>query len=73
MHPQGATDDEQKKALAAAEALVEKLAIAVPENFKMVDSLLTTARSQNPAVYERLVQRMELAIARAILGETRDP
>ena len=70
MYPQGATDDEQKKALAAAEALVEKNAIAVPENFKMVDSLLTTARSQNPAVYERLVQRMELAIARAILGET---
>lgn len=70
MYPQGATDNEQKKALAAAEALVEKIAIAVPENFKMVESLLTQARSQNPAVYERMVQRMELAIARAILGET---
>ena len=69
-YPSGASEDEQKKALAAAEALIEKVAIAVPSNFELVEELLTSARSQNPAVYERLVQRNELAIARAILGET---
>ncbi len=70
MYPQGAGPDEKKKALDAAEALIEKIAVAVPDNFKMVETLLTSARSQSPAVYERLVQRNELAIARAILGET---
>jgi phage gp29-like protein len=66
----GATADEQQKALAAAEALIEKVAIAVPSNFELVEPLLTSARSQNPAVYETLVNRCELAIARGILGET---
>jgi phage gp29-like protein len=69
-YPSGGGEDEQRKALQAAEALIEKVAVAVPSNFELVEALLTSARSQNPAVYERLVQRNELAIARAILGET---
>lgn len=66
----GASDDEKQKALEAAEAIIEKVAIAIPESFALETELLTTARAQNPSVYERLVQRNELAIARAILGET---
>jgi phage gp29-like protein len=70
MYPAGANDDEKQKALAAAEAIVEKIAIAVPENFQLVKDLLTSARSQNPAVYERLVDKMNYKIARVILGQT---
>lgn len=66
----GASEDEQSKALRAAEAMVEKLAIAVPENFSFVTELLTAARSINPEVYSALVRRMECSIARRILGQT---
>lgn len=66
----GATEDEKNQALEAAEALIEKIAIALPENFELVESLLTSARAQNPAVYEHMVERCELAIARAVLGQT---
>lgn len=69
-YPKGATEDEQRKALAAAESIVEKIAVAVPENFALVEELLTAARSQNPAVYEKLVDRMEMSITRRILGQT---
>jgi phage gp29-like protein len=69
-YPAGATDDEKQKALAAAEAIVEKIAIAVPDNFGLVDQLLAGARTQNPAVYEKLVDRCTMAITRRILGET---
>jgi phage gp29-like protein len=69
-YPQGANADEQQKALAAAEAIVEKIAIAVPDNFGLVQELLTGARTQNPAVYENLVDRCAMAITRRILGQT---
>jgi phage gp29-like protein len=69
-YPQGATDDEQKKALQAAEAVISKIAVAIPENFQLVEELLTAARSQNPAAYEKLHDRMQHAIARRILGQT---
>jgi len=70
LYPSGATADEQTKALAAAESIVEKIAVALPENFQFVKELLTSARSQNPAVYEKLVDRMAMAITRRILGQT---
>lgn len=66
----GATQSERDEALAAAEALIEQIALAVPENFSVIKELLTTTRSQDPAVYEKLVQRMEDSIYRRIKGET---
>lgn len=66
----GATDDEKKQALAAAEAIVNSIAVAVPDSFSMFEDLLTTARSQDPAVYEKLVTRMEQSIRRRIVGQT---
>jgi phage gp29-like protein len=69
-YAQGATDEEKQKALEAAESIVEKIACAVPENFSMVEQLLTAARSQNPDVYKQLVERNETAITRRILGQT---
>lgn len=70
MYPAGGSKDEMNKALAAAEAIVEKIAVAIPENFQMVKELLTSARSQNPAVYEKLINNCKYGIARAILGQT---
>lgn len=70
MYPSGANEDEKKKALAAAEAIVEKIAIAIPENFQMVKELLVSARAQNPAIYENLINRMAANISRAIVGQT---
>jgi phage gp29-like protein len=69
-YPSGATADEKQKALAAAEAMVERVAIAIPENFGLIKELLTSARSQNPAVYKQLIDDQKYAIARAILGQT---
>lgn len=70
MYPSGANADEKQKALAAAEAIVEKIAIAVPENFQLVKELLTSARTQNPAVYKQLIDDQKYQIARAIIGQT---
>ncbi|HKV94894.1 MAG TPA: DUF935 family protein [Candidatus Angelobacter sp.] len=66
----GATPDEKNKALAAAEAIINSTAIAVPENFGIIKELLLSARSQNPAVYKQLIDDQKYAIARAILGQT---
>jgi phage gp29-like protein len=70
MYPNGANQDEKQKALAAAEAIVEKIAIAIPENFSMVKELLTSARAQSPSVYENLINQMAANISRAIVGQT---
>lgn len=67
---QGDTQDEKDLALEAAEAIVEKIAVAVPQNLEIITELLTSARSQDPAVYENLVRRCALAIARRICGQT---
>jgi phage gp29-like protein len=69
-YPSGAKQDEINKALQAAEALVESIAVAVPENLKVFEELLQAVRSQNPAVFEKLCDRMDLAISRRILGQT---
>jgi phage gp29-like protein len=70
MYPQSATDDEKQKALEAAENIIEKIAVAFPENFKLVEKLLESARSQDPSVYEHLVDSCKMSIARRILGQT---
>jgi phage gp29-like protein len=70
MYPTGANNDEKQKALAAAEAVVNSIAVAVPENFSMVKELLTSARAQNPSVYEHLIDQMAANISRAIVGQT---
>jgi phage gp29-like protein len=69
-YEQGASDSEKQKALAAAEAIIERVAIAVPKNFGLMEDLLKIARSQDPDVYEKLCMRCELAIYRNLVGET---
>lgn len=69
-HPSSATAAEQQKALDAAEAIVNKIAVAVPENFKIVEKLLDSARSLNPDAFDKLHAGMQYSIARRILGQT---
>jgi phage gp29-like protein len=60
------------KQLAAelAQALIDEVAVGVPEGFEYDEKLLTIARSQDPAVYEHFYSFMQLDIARRIQGET---
>ncbi|MDR3797972.1 MAG: DUF935 family protein [Terracidiphilus sp.] len=69
-YEQGASVSEKQEALAAAEAIIERVAIAVPKNFGLMEDLLKIARSQDPDVYEKLCMRCELAIYRSLVGET---
>jgi phage gp29-like protein len=69
-YPNGATPAEQQKALQLAEAMVNKIAIAVPDNIGLVEQLLTQARPQDPKVYEMLFTALQYAIARRVKGET---
>jgi phage gp29-like protein len=69
-YEQGASPSEKQAALAAAEAIIERVAIAVPKNFGLMEDLLKIARSQDPDVYEKLCMRCELAIYRNLVGET---
>ncbi len=61
---------ERQQAAAIAQAIIDNVAIAVPQGFQYDQELLKIARSQDPAVYERFYQAMQYNIARRILGET---
>jgi phage gp29-like protein len=61
---------ERQQAAAIAQAIIDNVAIAVPQSFNYDADLLKIARSQDPAVYERFFQAMQYSIARKILGET---
>ncbi|MBN9618076.1 MAG: hypothetical protein BGO25_05610 [Acidobacteriales bacterium 59-55] len=69
-YPAGSTDDKKKEALAAAEALISNVAMAVPENFQVLQDLLKGARTADPATYERLYSTLESKIYRRIVGST---
>ncbi len=66
----GATQQAKDQALAAAEALVNQVAMAVEEGFVIRDEFLKVARSQDPAAYAQLSDRMESKIIRRIVGST---
>lgn len=66
----GASEAEKLVALQVAEEIMDKVAVALPANVGLIHELLTTARSQDPAVYENLITKMEMKIARRILGQT---
>jgi phage gp29-like protein len=69
-YQEGATDDEKRQALAGAEALISNVAMAVPENFQVMEELLKSARSADPATYEKLYSALESKIYRRIVGST---
>jgi phage gp29-like protein len=61
---------ERQRAAELAQAIVENMAVAVPANMQIEIELLKSARSQDPAVYEKFYQAMQYSIARRIMGET---
>jgi phage gp29-like protein len=66
------SNDPQAKQTAAdlAQALIEEVAVGVPEGFEYDKELLTIARALNPAVYKDFFEAMQKEIVRRILGET---
>ncbi len=69
-YQQGATDDEKRQALAAAEALISNVAMAVPDNFQVMEELLKSTRTADPSTYEQLYSALESKIYRRIVGST---
>jgi phage gp29-like protein len=59
-----------QKAAQLAQALIEEVAVGVPEGFEYDKELLTIARALNPDVYEHFFEAMQKEIVRRILGET---
>ncbi len=66
----GAEPAEQQLAVSIADALIESNAIAVPEEFVYDMEMLKAGNVEKPDVYERLFEKMQYSIARAIKGET---
>jgi len=66
------SDNAQQKQEAAdlAQALIEQVALGVPQGFEYDKELLTLARTMNPATYENFFKAMQLDIVRRVLGET---
>ncbi len=70
-YPKGADEEERALALAAAEAIASKVAVAFPEGFEVAEALLKSARSVPPAIYRELVKDVcDAAIAKIVLGQT---
>lgn len=69
-YSQGASDDEQKKALAAAEAIFNEVAVAFPQGFEIVQELLATSRTREGKDYLDYIVLLEARIKRRILGQT---
>lgn len=66
------SDSEQQKQQAAelAYAIINEVAVGVPQGFDYDKDLLTIARALDPAVYEHFFEAMQKEIVRRILGET---
>ncbi len=69
-YSQGASDEEQKKALAAAVAIFEEVAVAIPQGFEIAQELLATSRTREGKDYGDYIDRLEARIKRRILGQT---
>jgi phage gp29-like protein len=61
---------QKQQAADIAQALIEQVALGVPQGFEYDKELLTIARAMDPAVYEKFYSAMQLDIVRRILGET---
>jgi len=70
-YPAGATDADKQRALEAAEAINAETAVAIPENFQIVNELLQAARAGSTDVFLALADQIaNNEIARVILGQT---
>jgi phage gp29-like protein len=69
-YPDSDDSSERDQAVEAAQAIIDNVAIAIPENMPIEIELLKSARSLDPAVHEHLFKAMQLSITRRVLGET---
>ncbi len=69
-YPPNASTEEQDLALKAARAIVDEVAAATPETFKVLESVLTTARSREGRDYQGLIDYFDAEMTRMILGQT---
>ena len=69
-YAEGATPEERALAVEIAENLVESSAIAVPIGFQYDEEMLKMGTSEKVQVYEKLFEKMQYSVARAIKGET---
>jgi phage gp29-like protein len=69
-YPQGASEDEKQLAASVALAMIENVAISVPQNFPYDAELLKSSQNITADLYEHLHQQMQYAIVRRILGQT---
>jgi phage gp29-like protein len=63
-------DSQKQEAAKVAQAIVENTAVAIPQDMQLMQELLKSARSTDPAVYEKFYEKMQYSITRKILGET---
>lgn len=65
-------DSQQQKQQAAdlAQALIQQVAVGVPQGFDYDKELLSVARAMNPATWENAYKAFQLDIVRRVLGET---
>lgn len=64
------SDDEKEKALTAAKAIADEIAVAVPSSTKLVESLLSGTRLREGKDYQVLLDYMDAEMTRKILGQT---
>jgi phage gp29-like protein len=69
-YPDNDNESEKQRAVDVAQALIDNVAVAIPEGLPIEVELLKSARSLDPAVHEHLFKTMQLAITRRVLGET---
>lgn len=65
-----AGDDEKQKALQAAQAIAEEIAVAVPAGISIVEGVLASSRVRHAEDYQTLIDYLDREMTRMILGQT---
>jgi len=65
-----AADTEKDKALEAAQAIAEEIAVAVPETFNLLPEALQTTRTRDGNDFRMLFDYLDAEMTRMILGQT---
>jgi phage gp29-like protein len=65
-----ADSSEKEKALVAAQAIVDEVAVAVPSSVKLLESLLTGTRRREGKDYQALLDYLDSEMTRIVLGQT---
>lgn len=64
------SDSERRQAVAVAQALIDNVAVAIPNGMQIEAELLKGTRAMDPATYTKFFEAMQYSIVRKVLGET---